>query len=159
MTANSGAAITYTATRNATTEKITITGSSNFSLLFNNSLNNTSNKLLGFNNTDYTGSNTYTADNVFDMRGIEYISVKFSNELPSKLYDDQFNIGNSFIIPVNTTFGNVIEYERNNDFEQFNHHFTYNTNINHITCGLFDQDQNPLDLNGVNCYCVLQFNK
>eukprot|EP01095_Lingulamoeba_sp_RSL-Kostka_P001210 TRINITY_DN1171_c1_g1_i1.p1 TRINITY_DN1171_c1_g1~~TRINITY_DN1171_c1_g1_i1.p1 ORF type:complete len:124 (-),score=18.58 TRINITY_DN1171_c1_g1_i1:275-646(-) len=123
MTANSGAAITYTATRNATTEKITIT------------------------------------DNVFDMRGIEYISVKFSNELPSKLYDDQFNIGNSFIIPVNTTFGNVIEYERNNDFEQFNHHFTYNTNINHITCGLFDQDQNPLDLNGVNCYCVLQFNK
>ena len=44
MTANSGAAITYTATRNATTEKITITGSSNFSLLFNNSLNNTSNK-------------------------------------------------------------------------------------------------------------------
>lgn len=149
--------LTYTVMGNLITNKITISSSGNFDLLFNNNQSNESYKLLGFDKADYTGTNSYITPNVFNMNYITHITVKMSAEIPDRIYGSNDSVS-SFIIPIDVVFGETIQF-REKDYYNTLNYYTTPTNLSHVTIGLYDQHGRPLILNGLDWECMLQFNK
>lgn len=124
----------FTVSYNSTTFKYTISKATNFTLKFATT-GNTIYKILGFNNVDtYTGTNTYTSDNIGYALGFDYVLIK-SNALMNsyssdkKTFQKATTFGNSpdlvldnsqnifMAIPVNVGIGSTIIYNQH-DFDR-----------------------------------------
>ena len=110
----------YTISYDENNYKLTLSGNGNFKLFLSNTTNSIWN-LLGFiTTTDKTGSNSYTADTVFDLSGNNYVYLKsdlIQGCLGDRVITTNKSVKRSFLsciakIPIRTSFGEI-EYFSN----------------------------------------------
>jgi hypothetical protein len=111
-----GSGLTYTATFNKITFKITISTSATFSLLWNTGVNTLINiaEIIGFVKTaDNTGTTTYTGTNIINLNTETYVLVK-SDIIKSKFHGVvTSNATDTTIlarIPIDQNYGFVVYY-------------------------------------------------
>jgi len=148
----SGGFNTFTVSNNTNTAKITITAGNNFQLLF--STGNTSNpyRLLGFTSSDgkdaidTTLSTSTTSTVPVNLVYTNYIGISIDILRQKNIFQKNNNMFN-FIIPIDVNFNEMIIYETNKDFSQYNQ---FNVNIDDfkiLNIQLFDSNNRILNLN------------
>lgn len=144
----------YACSYNAQTNKFTInetSGPTNFQLLFSSGGLSQPLNLIGFTATDLTGAATYTSQNGANMN--YPTSVYISSGALASFLDPPIwrNLGNSSIIvslPVNATFGNVINYV--NHSEEIGVDIPGNgCSVNNIDFQILYPNGQQINLNGV----------
>lgn len=133
---------TYQVAINSITEKITISlsaGSNNFSFTAGNL-----SKKLGFYN-DGSGATSYTADNIYNLyNGLQNIFV--SCDFIGGLFSSK-NSKRRFLLSLPTeNFGTISKYKNEENLLYRNE----NSYFGSVRMALYDEDYNPLDLNGAN---------
>ena len=123
----SGTTDTYVVSFDSKTNKVTISTTGNFQLLFNGGTEkyndserniykeNSIGKLIGFTITDLSGSNTYTSQNQYNLNGPTYILLHI-NEL-NNLDGIQNSIKNAYAkIPLDTNQNEYKFFKESNDY-------------------------------------------
>jgi len=136
----------YIVTFSALTFKVTISATTAFSLLFSTHTNNPSN-VIGFNSSDYTGSNTYTSPNVSNL-SIDYFLFKSKELIGTSGYNYIRNLypdNSIMMIPNTVNFGmiNIV----NDSFEQYIE-FPSSKEMRTFDVKLTNSNGTALDLNG-----------
>lgn len=139
------------------TMKVTITRSSNFSLLFSTGTNASTSvrKELGFNSTDLSGASTFTGQNVIQLYnpiGCYVCINEFS--MPHRTSAGTFY---TFHIPMTVNTDGLIVVEKNALYEQKVPIYS-NSNITTLTVRLKMNDGNDFALNNTDFELVLRFN-
>lgn len=170
-TAMDAAGGTYTVTYNASSQstyKFTISSASNFTLKFATS-NNTLYRILGFNNVDtYTGTNSYTGDNVSAITGPDYVLIRsqalstgtksgYTAYCRSQTFGNDKNITSTIpvfmTVPINVGINELITYTSGDIDKRVN----YNTTVeNGVIVG--NKVFNEIDLQLINPWTGNAFN-
>jgi len=152
---------TYTATVNPNNYKITISSTGIFNLLWATGDHSTTNpyKQLGFNLTNLTGNTAYTAQNLYNMSGDNYIYIKCNQVLG---FDNAITNSNTTIdskivtrVPVTVNSGETITYRPSAPITT---QLLFNDNNNFtvtLEFSLTGRNNKPLDLNGHNWSFIL----
>ena len=141
----------FTFAYNKIYNKITITNSINDFIL------NSSNflTLIGFNNSNYISTNkTLTSPNCININYIRCINL-ISNIITYNINTSKNLVNNNNIIcsiPVNTSPNTLIQYQNTNNFRT---NLFVNT-LNKIVIKLVDNNNNIIDLNGLNFNLTVQ---
>ena len=141
----------FTFAYNKIYNKITITNSINDFIL------NSSNflTLIGFNNSNYISTNkTLTSPNCSNINYIRCINL-ISNIITYNINTSKNLVNNNNIIcsiPVNTSPNTLIQYQNTNNFRT---NLFVNT-LNKIVIKLVDNNNNIIDLNGLNFNLTVQ---
>lgn len=126
----SGSGVTFTLTEDTRTNKITISGTGAFDLLFNGGQEPIGNQFrsiykdssigynLGFRRTDLTGLTTYTAQNIYNIAGENYILLYIKELENLETSDINYNnISQSFTkINLNTDYNTVKFHSANAEY-------------------------------------------
>lgn len=135
---------TFSVSYSYLTNKITISRTGNFSLILSDS---TINHNIGFDNTDLSGSNTYTGSKsgLLDRNSsITLHSNVLTDKTNNQRSDNRSNI--LLTIPINDNLGSVINYETNVDeFYKFHNHKI----LNNVSFTFRDSFNNIIDFQGI----------
>lgn len=149
MDSKSGGHNTYTVNLNSNTQKLTISASNAFHFEWGTYTTNSARKIMGFSENDTASGTSVTSDNIINMNPVLSYNITIEN------YDniESKSSSSTFLVPL---FGNSTEicsYEPMSSFEQ-----TINivnpTKTFHIQ--LRDDNNNLLDLNGLDYYFVIE---
>jgi galactitol-specific phosphotransferase system IIB component len=134
----------YDVSFSVTTGKITITNpSGNFSITFGTNTINSIAHVLGFNNTNKTGSSSYTGDNVVRLN-TKYYKI-YTNILDNNTYTANETSTCIAIVPNNVNFGDLICYS-----PHLAKSFKVNSSeIASLDLYVKDDQNNIVELNGV----------
>jgi len=157
----------FTVTFNNDTNKITITRTSNFNLLFNSYSNfNQICDVIGFNKTDHLAASTYTSENIFNGRPYNIIMIR-SNELSISNNIKKVNNTNNprscqfYINLRNYEFGNIANPENssiNPKEMKLTDDLSNQTSINFTYYFLTDNGkENIVDFNGQEPILIFKF--
>lgn len=141
---------------NTTTLKMTITRSSNFSLLFSSGSNVSTSirKELGFSATDLSGASTYTGQNVVQMFNPIgcYIQI---NEfgMPNRT---SAGCGYTFHIPMEVSSDGIMSVQKNNIYKQKIDKIFISSSVSNLTIRLKLQDGSDFSLNNSDFEMILR---
>jgi hypothetical protein len=151
-------ALTFSASYSATTFLTTISATGNFSLLWSSGTNTLTNphSILGFVNTDNSGTNTYTGSNVvnlFNPSNIYIISPEIgSYHSLTPISNDSF----TFYINNNVNSGELINYTLGGSYSQFIEYINP-LYLFTITFYLMTNNNTPISLNGSEWSMIVRF--
>ena len=111
----SGGFATFTVTFSTTTQKITISSTQDFSLKFATT-DNSSARLLGFNNVNTNAATTVTSNNVVNFSDPLSINI-FIAEANSSNFSSSNGGHGTFLVPIDVSFGGF-KYYKSDDFKQ-----------------------------------------
>lgn len=149
LTTASGGYNTYTGTLGSATQLATLSATYAFSLTFGTNTSNSCAQLLGFTNTDTSSATSQTGTLVVNMSPILTYNIRVNNIESTA---DSTSNGSTFIIPVNVNTMAFTQYDPSGHYPQY---ITFNNPTSTLQVSVTDQNNNPLNLNGVNWYFVL----
>lgn len=139
------------------TMKVTITRSSNFSLLFSTGANASTSirSELGFSATDLSGTTTYTGQNV----------VSLYNPIGCYIQINELGMPNSttgrclytFHVPIDVNSDGILSVQKNNIYSQ-KVYLSSQTRIGRLTIKLKNQDGSDFAINNVDYELILKIN-
>lgn len=150
----------YTVTEDTKTNKITISTTGIFQLLFNGGTEiyndttrsiykeNSIGKLIGFTNTDTNGSNTYTSQKQYDLNGPTYILLHI-NEL-NNLDGIKNSIKNAFAkIPLDTNQNEYKFFKNCNDYNVITEFSPPLARLSQLNIRFLNYDNTEYDFGGL----------
>lgn len=143
---------TFTVTQDAISKKITIAGSSTFTLKFD--VSNSVGKVLGYGTVDYPTATSHLAAAIIDLsvnnRYIDVYSDELSKYNKNVITSDHKNplmrVSNSLF-----SFGNNIEDEK---IKNTVYHYEKTATLRKIDIGLYDSSDNLIEFNGVDNFLL-----
>lgn len=160
----SGSGVTFSITENTKTNKITISGSAIFTLLFNGGSepgpNNSTRSIykessigynLGFSRVDLSGLTAYTGTMIYDISGENYVLLYIRGlENLETSSTGVSGIGKSFTkINLNTDFNTVKFYSKNNDYYSNIFYTTPKASLYHLEIKFYSYNGSLYDFNGL----------
>lgn len=136
-----GSSLTYTVTINSITNKmsITVTTGNNVQILINNK-QNTSKYLIGFLQ-DSISSNSVTGDSPINLTVSNSFNIRIDGHGVKNSLRDNSNNFYSFSVPIMADSLQMFFYESN-----FPPKITFENRINQIRVSIFDEENNPVEL-------------
>lgn len=151
----SSVTVTYIVTYNSVTGKLAIVPSSGtISMTFLNKTN-AANILMGFNASNQTAGAANNGDNLVDLSGIKYALISISGIDSNSVLGSNANTFGSYIIPIGTNTGGIVNFEVNDEFKIVSSTVT----LQSLSVKLRRQNGSSLFLNGVNWSMVLRLRK
>jgi hypothetical protein len=123
---------TYSVSYSNLTTLITISAASSFQLLLSTS---TAYQLLGFLQSNFTGSNSYTGTQTPGLNINDYLYLNIAEFTSNQINTNSQSNRSTFIIPNTVSSGNYITYNENSYFKQ-SLGFTIPINISKLTVTL-----------------------
>lgn len=142
---------TYTVSYSSSTSKFTVSAAGNFTFDFASNTSNSARKLLGMNATDDSAATSHTSDNIVDLSGPRIVCIQL-NMAGDTLRNSQDDLYCDLYVPMDVDFGEFKYYKPNNEEKQI---VRFNLTSN-ITVRLVDENNNELDLNGLDWEMILR---
>ena len=143
--------ITFNASYNQYSYKITFTSNCNFDL---NLTLSSFNKVISLEKTTYNSDINKQISSFIIFNQPNYIKFNLNNITSNNIINNNQNIEISWIVPLLTrNFGEIIEYN------SLSYPFKIQTNIktNYLDISILDDDNNIFDNNNYNWYAILKF--
>ena len=135
---------TFTVSQSSTTNKFRI--QSTISVILKFSQNTSSGKILGFGSSNTSSTMDITGTNIYDLSGTRYYKLRIPET--NNFIDSNINkINESFIIPNNVNSGEYNYITENTNI--INEIENRQNRIDKLTIELFDDENNYVDLNGI----------
>jgi hypothetical protein len=148
LTTASGGYAGYTVTYTATSGKLTVSSTQNFSFTFATNTTNSLGPLLGFN-TDTTAGTTQVADSIMNLNPILSFNIDIDSHL--NVMDMGGYSGSTFVIPNSVNSTDFVIYEPNMGFEQS---IVFSQSVSQIRVRVLDDSNQTIPL-AVDWYMIL----
>jgi hypothetical protein len=144
MDTASGGFATYTVTFSASTQKITIASTQNFSLTFGTNTNSSIARLIGFNAANTSAATSAISNNVINLsEPLSFaIRIREASEYNVSCINGSYA---SFVIPMDVGYGEYKYFRSEFDFPQY---CTFANKQTRLNIEIRDFEGNLLDLNG-----------
>jgi hypothetical protein len=142
----------------------TITGTTAFQLLFSSGTHASTSlwQVLGFASSngltgiDTTSATSTTSTQVVQLNQPLYVFINLTNISNNNIYTSDGN-SFSFVIPIDTNIGSIIEYDSMSNFDQYIKMPDNLKCINSIQVTLTSRQNTPVSLNGSEWLFILEF--